>query len=468
MSELFYKAFEEKFRGSRETVKSRLQVYLPFIQPVFKAFPQYQTLDLGCGRGEWLELLTEQGFNAKGVDLDDGMLQDCRDRGLQVETSDALTYIQTLPEESVNIVSGFHIAEHLSFNVLMQLVEEAKRVLVPGGLLILETPNPENISVGTHSFYIDPTHDKPIPPELLSFLPEHYGYCRVKVLRLQDTEQLRVEPNPRLINVFNGVSPDYAVVAQTQGVPLLMEALSPAFEQNFGLTLHTLAERFQESLNQRLNFIEAQVEVANERASSAEAQAQQSSERAASAEAQAQQSSERAASAEAQAQLASDRATKAEAQAHQSSERAVLAEARALNAEVLAQQYASQFASAYNNKSWRISIPLPWTLQQLRKLREHGLKFFFRSFAKKVLGKLMPFVMSRPLLKKLSKKIANRLGVADRVKHLALTIPHVEQLVAGEEKQNSSLADLTRLSNHARQVYSDLKAAIDQQRKGSH
>jgi hypothetical protein len=145
-----------------------------------------------------------------------------------------------------------------------------------------------------------------------------------------------------------------------------------------------------------------------------------------------------------------------------------LAEARALNAEVLAQQYASQFASAYNNKSWRFSIPLPWTLQQLRKLREHGLKFFFRSFAKKVLGKLMPFVMSRPLLKKLSKKIANRLGVADRVKHLALTIPHVEQLVAGEEKQNSSLADLTRLSNHARQVYSDLKAAIDQQRKGSH
>jgi SAM-dependent methyltransferase len=426
MSELFYKAFEEKFRGSREIVKSRLQVYLPFIQPVFKAFPLYQTLDLGCGRGEWLELLTEQGFNAKGVDLDDGMLQDCRERGLQVETSDALTYIQTLPEESVSIVSGFHIAEHLSFNVLMQLVEEAKRVLVPGGLLILETPNPENISVGTHSFYIDPTHEKPVPPELLSFLPEHYGYSRFKVLRLQDTEQLRVEPNPRLINVFNGVSPDYAVVAQTQGVPLLMEALSPAFEQNFGLTLHTLAERFQESLNQRLNFIEAQ------------------------------------------AQLASDRATQSEAQAQRSSERAVLAETRALNAEVLAQQYASQLVVFYKNNSLSISIPLPWTLQQLRRLREHGLKFFFKSFAKKVLGRLISFVMSRPLLKKWSKKIANRLGVADRVKHLALTIPHMEQLVTDQEKQNSSLADLTRLSTHVRQIYSDLKAAIEQQRKGSH
>ena len=440
MSELFYSAFEDKFRGSREIIKSRLQVYLPFIQPVFKAFPQYQTLDLGCGRGEWLELLTEQGFNAKGVDFDDCMLQDCRERGLQVETSDALTHIQTLPEQSVSIVSGFHIAEHLSFNVLRQLVQEAKRVLVPGGLLILETPNPENLSVGTHSFYIDPTHEKPVPPELLSFLPEHYGYCRVKVLRLQEAEQLRVEANPRLIDIINSVSPDYAVVAQTQGVPLLMEALSPVFEQKFGLTLHTLAERYQESLNQRLNFIEAQALQSNERAASAEAQAQQ----------------------------ASDRATQAEAQAQQCSERAVLAETRALNAEVLAQQYASQLVAFYKNKSLSISIPLPWTLQQLRRLREHGLKFFFKSFAKKVLGRLISFVMSRPLLKRWSKKIANRLGVADRVKHLALTIPHMEQLVTDQEKQNSSLADLTRLSTHARQVYSDLKAAIEQPRKGSH
>jgi SAM-dependent methyltransferase len=302
MANSFYKAFEEKFRGSRETVKSRLQVYLPFIQPVFKAFPQYQTLDLGCGRGEWLELLTEQGFNAKGVDLDDGMLQDCRERGLQVETSDALAHIQTLPEHSVSIVSGFHIAEHLTFNVLMQLVQEAKRVLVPGGLLILETPNPENILVATNNFYLDPTHNKPIPPDLLSFLPEHYGYSRFKVLRLQEAEQLRVEPNPRLINVINGVSPDYAVVAQTQGVPLLMEALSPVFEQNFGLTLHTLAEKYQESLNQRLNFIEAQAEVANELAASAEAQAQQASDRAIQAEAQAQQANYRATQAEAKVQ----------------------------------------------------------------------------------------------------------------------------------------------------------------------
>ncbi len=186
------------------------------------------------------------------------------------------------------------------------------------------------------------------------------------------------------------------------------------------------------------------------------------------AEAKAQQVNDRATQAEAQAQQASDRATQAEAQAHQSSERAVLAETRALHAEVLAQQFASQLGSLYNKKSWRICIPLPWTLQQFRKLREHGLKFFIKSLAKKVFGKLMPFVMSRPLLKKWSKKIANRLGVADRLKHLALNIPHMEQLVSGEEKQNFSLADLTRLSTHARQVYSDLKAAIDQQRKGSH
>lgn len=164
MSSDFYRTFEEKFRGPRELVKSRLRVYLPFLRPLRGSFSTALAVDLGCGRGEWLELLYEQGFEAEGVDLDDGMLAACRDLGLKVQTGDALGYLTALPDDSQAIVSGFHLVEHIPFQVLLQLVAEALRVLKPGGLLILETPNPENIIVGATNFYIDPTHHRPIPP----------------------------------------------------------------------------------------------------------------------------------------------------------------------------------------------------------------------------------------------------------------------------------------------------------------
>jgi O-antigen chain-terminating methyltransferase len=260
MVDSFYRAFEDKYRGSCDLIKSRLQVYLPFIQPLLHFYPKGQALDLGCGRGEWLELLNEQGFDATGVDLDDGMLQACRKKGFQVQNADAVTYMKAQPANTFCVISGFHIAEHLPFEVLKQLVTEAKRLLLPGGILILETPNPENISVGGNSFYLDPTHERPIPPNLLSFLPEHYDFQRYKVLRLYENAELIGELSPRLIHVIDGVSPDYAVVAQTQGSPLLSEALNSVFEEDFGLTLHTLAERYQKSIEKRLMLIELNIE----------------------------------------------------------------------------------------------------------------------------------------------------------------------------------------------------------------
>jgi len=163
----FYRAFEEKHRGPRELIKSRLQAYLPFITAIKNIYPQPKAIDLGCGRGEWLELLGEHGFDAQGVDLDDGMLKACREIGLNVHTGDAVSFLKNLPNDSQAIISGFHVAEHIPFDDLKILVEEALRSLKPAGLLILETPNPENIVVGTSSFYVDPTHIRPLPPLLL-------------------------------------------------------------------------------------------------------------------------------------------------------------------------------------------------------------------------------------------------------------------------------------------------------------
>ena len=247
----FYKAFEDQHRGSRELIKSRLAVYLPFIKKVQEVHPNATALDLGCGRGEWLELLQDNQLNASGIDQDDGMLSACRSRGLNVQTGDAIAHLQSLPNDSLSIVSGFHIAEHLSLDDLQTLIKEALRVLKPAGLLILEAPNTENLVVGTSSFYLDPTHQRPLPSSLLSFLAGYFGFARAKVLGVQESIPLREKHGPTsLFAVLSGVSPDYAVIAQKAAEPKLMQAFDTAFSKEYGLTLEALANRYQRQIDE--------------------------------------------------------------------------------------------------------------------------------------------------------------------------------------------------------------------------
>jgi O-antigen chain-terminating methyltransferase len=248
MSDNFYKAFEDKYRGSRELIKTRLQIYIPFLKALLGIYPNSGAIDLGCGRGEWLEILKELGFKGKGVDLDSEMLSACTVLDLDVKNIDALSALASLKDESQSVVSAFHLVEHLSFDDVKLLVAEGLRVLKPGGLLILETPNPENIVVGSNSFYLDPSHQRPIPPLLLSFAAEFYGFDRVKVIRVQEPAHL-VGDGPVLLNdVLTGVSPDYAVVAQKKADNALLELFSPIFNAHYGLPLQDLAERFDAKL----------------------------------------------------------------------------------------------------------------------------------------------------------------------------------------------------------------------------
>lgn len=249
MSERFYRAFEDKFRGSRELVQSRLLVYRPFLEILKSIDREACAIDLGCGRGEWLELLRDCGFQARGIDLDEGMLSVSRHLGLQVTCGDALSTLRDLPDDSQLLVSGFHIAEHLLFTELQELVEQAHRVLKPGGVLILETPNPENFSVATVNFYLDPTHQRPIPPQLLSFLPEYYGFLRVQVWRLQENQNLVTKTQIGLRDVWQGVSPDYAVIAQKSATADVLEKTEEFFSSERGLNIDTLIDRFDQRLN---------------------------------------------------------------------------------------------------------------------------------------------------------------------------------------------------------------------------
>lgn len=258
MTTSFYSAFEAHFRGSREEIKSRLRAYAPFWEPFLDTGLPCSAIDLGCGRGEWLELMQELGIESSGVDLDEGMLAIAREHGLKVNNQDALETLRALGNESQSIVSGFHIAEHLAFPMLQELVQEAYRVLRPGGLLILETPNPENIAVATNYFYIDPTHIRPLPPDLMSFLPQYYGFSRTKIMRLQEDPSLLKTPTLTIAQIIHGVSPDYAVIAQKGGLQGHLSLWDVAFERNYGISLGELSDRFYRIESEKNAALQAQ------------------------------------------------------------------------------------------------------------------------------------------------------------------------------------------------------------------
>jgi O-antigen chain-terminating methyltransferase len=256
MSEDFYRAFEAKFRGSREVIQQRLEVYLPFLRPLQSLYPDGETLDLGCGRGEWLGLMDDLGFNAVGVDLNQAMLDSCLEFRLKGLKGDALEYLANLPNDSQVVISAFHLIEHISFDQLQELVKQALRVLKPGGLLILETPNAENIRVATQYFYLDPTHLKPVPSQQLSFLTEYIGFKRTKVIGLQ--EEIFADSNSDLLirKIVNGVSQDYAVIAQKDITQDIYGYSENPFAKIYGVGIDDVIRQYDAAINHKIAVLE--------------------------------------------------------------------------------------------------------------------------------------------------------------------------------------------------------------------
>ena len=214
--------------------------------------------------------------------MHEGFVQACQQQGLQVQKAEAITWLQDQPNQSFLGLSGFHIAEHLSFQDLQILFQEAIRVLVPGGLLILETPNPENLLVGASYFYLDPTHQRPLPRQLLTFMAEHAGFARVKHMGLQEEARLTALPaqnansnlaNLQLIDVLAGVSPDQAIVAQTPTHLPMPPAFETAWHHHHGVSLHELAERYEALQKSKLP-AEIQAQLADQQRSLQALQAQ--------------------------------------------------------------------------------------------------------------------------------------------------------------------------------------------------
>ncbi|WP_197495690.1 methyltransferase domain-containing protein [Acidihalobacter yilgarnensis] len=179
----FYSAFEERFRGSFETIRQRLEYYLPVVRQIHEAL-QAPALDLGAGRGEWVALLQEAGIPVTGIDSNRVVVERARAMGLPMEEGDLMTRLREVTPGSLGVISAFHVIEHLPWEVQLDFFRLVARALKPDGLLILEWPNIEVPEVAMRSFWLDPTHIRPVPVELVSFMAEFEGFRISHIERL--------------------------------------------------------------------------------------------------------------------------------------------------------------------------------------------------------------------------------------------------------------------------------------------
>lgn len=177
-----YAAFADRFRGSREEVTAKLRPYLDDVARVLR--PQERgprVLDVGCGRAEWLTLLRDEGIAARGVDANVDFAAAGRATGLDVIHGDGVAHLAARERGSLDLVTAFHLVEHLDTETLLALFEAAHHALRSGGCLLLETPNPTNLTMGACNFYLDPTHRSPLPPALTAFLVGASGFRDVEI-----------------------------------------------------------------------------------------------------------------------------------------------------------------------------------------------------------------------------------------------------------------------------------------------
>jgi O-antigen chain-terminating methyltransferase len=202
--------FAQKFRGPEADIKERQKLYLPYFSGC------QALLDIGCGRGEFLELMREHGVEARGIDLSQENVALCRSKGLHAEVADLFHYLADLPAASLDGIFCAQVVEHLSPERLPEMIGLASAALARGGILAIETPNPECLAIFSVHFYLDPTHTRPIPHPLLAFYMQEYGLGKIEVRKLSPA----VESLPGLATLpadfreafFGGL--DYAIIGR--------------------------------------------------------------------------------------------------------------------------------------------------------------------------------------------------------------------------------------------------------------
>lgn len=225
---VFYHDFEEQFRGTREDIKERLKIYIPILEEYMDEWTNKKFIDIGCGRGEWLDLLKEKKvMEYVGVDLNQIQLNICEEYGHEnLVQEDCIKYIKNIEDSSIDVITGFQIIEHLPTESLLLLLRECNRVLKHGGIILFETPNVSNLIVGATYFYTDPTHEKPLLKDVMKFYVERTGFREVQIIEANparfskklmlpicfDGNQNLWNENIELLNTLLYGAQDYAVM----------------------------------------------------------------------------------------------------------------------------------------------------------------------------------------------------------------------------------------------------------------
>jgi O-antigen chain-terminating methyltransferase len=170
-----YARFAERFRGSEDYVRRKQEFYVPYFRTTREA------LDLGCGRGEFLELMKQAGVEARGVDSSVECVAICRQKGLTADAADLFSHLSSQPEGTIGGIFCAQVVEHLPPERIPEMIRLCAEKLERGGLLVIETPNPQCLAIFASHFYLDPTHTRPVPSSLLSFYMEEAGFGRIEV-----------------------------------------------------------------------------------------------------------------------------------------------------------------------------------------------------------------------------------------------------------------------------------------------
>ena len=208
-----YAAFEEQFRGSPEEVEERLKYYLPFLQELSA---DSKILDLGSGRGDWLHLLRKEGFKPHAIEVNEVFAERSREEGFDVTHGDVMVYLGEQRDDSLDLITAFHLIEHMNADKLFRLLDEIKRTLKPGGRVFIETPSPENLVVAACNFYADPTHHKPVNPHTLMFVLRQKGFVELGLQFLHpiDDSPFRECEGSEQLNMWFYGPRDFSVIAR--------------------------------------------------------------------------------------------------------------------------------------------------------------------------------------------------------------------------------------------------------------
>ena len=189
LKEEVYLEFENTFRGDRTDIKERLYSYGDYANILLGREDPF-VLDVGCGRGEWLEYLRDVGIKAMGIDLNQFMVDFCNSIFLDVRYGDCVKFLEDSNEGEFDAITGFQVIEHIPFKTMFYFFNLCYKVLRPNGFVLFESPNLDNILVGASTFYSDPTHVNRLTPDSLKFYLEKSGFKEVEIL----TRNKRCEP----------------------------------------------------------------------------------------------------------------------------------------------------------------------------------------------------------------------------------------------------------------------------------